>query len=53
MRLIRTNLHVDEVMPKIKELVDALYMKVPAGVGCKGFVQIEKEEFNEVKNNLD
>ena len=48
MRLIRTNLHVDEVMPKIKELVDALYMKVPAGVGCKGFVKIDKEEFNDV-----
>ncbi|HIJ11538.1 TPA: RtcB family protein [Candidatus Woesearchaeota archaeon] len=48
MRLIRTNLTVDEVRPKIKELVDALYMKVPAGVGCKGFVKISKEEFKDV-----
>jgi tRNA-splicing ligase RtcB (3'-phosphate/5'-hydroxy nucleic acid ligase) len=48
MRLITTNLTVDEVQPKIKELVDALYMKVPAGVGCKGSVQISKEEFKEV-----
>ena len=48
MRLIRTNLHVDEVMPKIKELVDTLYKKVPAGVGCKGFVEIDKKKFNEV-----
>ena len=45
MRLITTNLTIDEVRPKIKELVDALYMKVPAGVGCKGFVQCSKEEF--------
>lgn len=48
MRLIRTNLKIDEVRPKIKELVDALYLKVPAGVGCKGFVKISKEEFKEV-----
>lgn len=47
MRLIRTNLHVDEVRPKIKELVDTLYRLVPAGVGCKGTVQITKEEFND------
>lgn len=48
MRLITTNLTADEVKPKIKELVDALYKKVPAGVGCKGFVKISKEEFKEV-----
>lgn len=48
MRLITTNLTVDEVKPKIKELVDALYMKVPAGVGRKGFIRLEKEEFIEV-----
>lgn len=43
-----TNLTVDEVKPKIKELVDALFMKVPAGVGCKGFIKVEKEEFKEI-----
>lgn len=43
-----TNLTIDEVKPKIKELVDALYLKVPAGVGCKGFVKVSKEEFKEV-----
>ncbi len=48
MRLITTNLTVDEVQPRIKELVDALYLKVPAGVGCKGTVQLSKEEFKEV-----
>ncbi len=48
MRLITTNLTIDEVKPKIKELVDALYLKVPAGVGCKGFVKASKEQFNEV-----
>jgi len=48
MRLMTTNLTAAEVKPKIKELVDALFMKVPAGVGCKGFVKITKEEFKEV-----
>lgn len=48
MRLMTTNLTIDEVKPKIKELVDALYLKVPAGVGCKGFVQVSKEEFKEL-----
>lgn len=48
MRLMTTNLTVDEVKPKIKELVDALYQAVPAGVGCKGFVKLTKEEFKEL-----
>jgi tRNA-splicing ligase RtcB (3'-phosphate/5'-hydroxy nucleic acid ligase) len=48
MRLIVTNLHVDEVKPRIKELVDALYLKVPAGVGCKGFVRVDRDEFKKV-----
>lgn len=48
MRLMTTNLTIDKVKPRIKELVDALYLKVPAGVGCKGFVKISKEEFKEV-----
>lgn len=48
MRLMTTNLTVDEVQPKIKQLVDELYKAVPAGVGCKGFVKVSKEEFKEV-----
>ncbi len=51
MRLISTNLTIDEVKPKIKELVDALYNAVPAGVGGKGFVKITKEEFTNVMKN--
>ncbi len=48
MRLITTNLTADEVKPRIKELVDALYKAVPAGVGCKGFVRLTREEFKGV-----
>ncbi|MBI2076787.1 MAG: RtcB family protein [Euryarchaeota archaeon] len=35
-RLLRTDLTVDEVAPKLKELVDALFSSVPTGVGGKG-----------------
>ncbi len=48
MRLMTTNLTIDEVKPKIKQLVDALYKKVPAGVGCQGFIKVTKDEFKEV-----
>jgi tRNA-splicing ligase RtcB len=48
MRLITTNLTVEEVQPKIKELVDKLYKAVPAGVGCKGTVRLTKEQFNDI-----
>ena len=48
MRLITTNLTIDEVKPHIHQLVDELYKAVPAGVGCKGFVKVSKEEFKEV-----
>src|SRR3989344_5838063 len=48
MRLITTNLTADQVKPRIKEIVDALYKAVPAGVGCKGFVKLSKEEFKDV-----
>lgn len=48
MRLMTTGLKVEDVKPKVKELVDALYQAVPAGVGCKGFVKISKEEFTNV-----
>ncbi len=48
MRLITTNLTAKEVRPKIKELVDALYQQVPAGVGCKGFVKLTKDQFKDV-----
>jgi tRNA-splicing ligase RtcB len=48
MRLITTNLTIDEVRPKIKELVDKLYKAVPAGVGCKGTVKLSREQFNDI-----
>jgi tRNA-splicing ligase RtcB (3'-phosphate/5'-hydroxy nucleic acid ligase) len=48
MRLVRTDLTEEEVRPKLTELVDLLYQRVPAGVGTKGFVNLTPNEFKEV-----
>jgi tRNA-splicing ligase RtcB len=48
MRLARTDLTWSEVQPKLRELVDLLAARVPAGVGCRGFVRIDREEFRTV-----
>lgn len=48
MRLITTNLTSNEVQPKIKELVNELFGKIPAGVGKKGFVRLSRGQFREL-----
>ena len=48
MRLVRTNLTEEEVRPRLRELVDGLFERVPAGVGSSGFVQVSPETFREV-----
>ena len=48
MRLVVTNLTYHEVKPYIKELVDKLYQRVPAGVGSTGFVKVSRREFRDV-----
>jgi tRNA-splicing ligase RtcB (3'-phosphate/5'-hydroxy nucleic acid ligase) len=45
MRLVLTNFTYDEVKPRLRELVDKLFARVPAGVGASGFVNIGKDEF--------
>ncbi len=48
MRLVTTNLTSGEVKPHLKELVDRLYRRVPAGVGSRGFLKISRTEFRDV-----
>jgi tRNA-splicing ligase RtcB len=48
MRLVRTDLTWPEVAPRIRELIDALAARVPAGVGREGFVEIERRIFRRV-----
>ncbi|HEY9650567.1 MAG TPA: RtcB family protein, partial [Coleofasciculaceae cyanobacterium] len=51
MRLVVTNLTYHEVKPYIKQLVDRLYERVPAGVGSRGFVKISRNDFRKVVEN--
>ncbi|MFQ5931597.1 MAG: RtcB family protein [Nitrospiraceae bacterium] len=48
MRLIRTNLTLGDVQPRLEQLMTELFRKVPAGVGSKGFVRLNRQEFENV-----
>ena len=48
MRLVLTTLSYDEVKPHIHELVNALFYRIPSGVGCSGFVKCSQDEFRNV-----
>jgi len=50
-RCLKTNLTLDEVKPKIKELVDELFDNVPAGLGIRGKITLSREEVDEVLRN--
>ncbi|MBL7061921.1 MAG: RtcB family protein [Dehalococcoidia bacterium] len=50
-RLLRTNLTEDEVKPKIKELVNALFHDVPSGLGSEGKIRVGEKEIDEVLTN--
>jgi tRNA-splicing ligase RtcB len=47
-RIMRTNLTGEEVGPKIKTLIDALFYAVPSGLGSKGAVKLRSGEIDEV-----
>jgi tRNA-splicing ligase RtcB len=48
MRLISTNLTHEEVKPRIKELMNCLFEKIPAGVGVKGMISLQRKQVIEV-----
>jgi tRNA-splicing ligase RtcB len=50
-RLITTNLSVDEVRPKIKELCEKLFINVPSGVGSEGRLRIDHNALDDVARN--
>src|SRR3989344_275992 len=45
---IRTNLTVDEVVPKIEQLLSELFKAIPCGVGSKGKLKLTDKELDEV-----
>lgn len=48
MRLVTTNLTIEEVKPRLESLVDLLFERVPAGVGSAGFLKLSHDEFQAV-----
>ena len=48
MRLVITNLTLDDVQPRLKEIVDLLFQRVPAGVGSHGFLKLSHDDFRNV-----
>ena len=47
-RLLRSDLTVDALRPKLRELVAALHREVPSGVGSTGFVRLTAEDEEKV-----
>ncbi len=47
-RVIRTNLTENDVRPKIRKLVDALFRSVPSGVGSKSKLKVSDSELRSV-----
>ena len=47
-RMIKTNMTLEEVRPKIKDVVYALFANVPAGVGSTGKIRVTAEEEKEL-----
>ncbi|MGC9112498.1 RtcB family protein [Acidilobus sp.] len=47
-RLIRTDLTVNDVKPKIKDLINTIYENVPSGLGSTGKLKLSFQELNRV-----
>jgi tRNA-splicing ligase RtcB len=48
MRLITTNLILEDVQPRLREIVDRLFQRVPAGVGTHGSLKLSQNEFRDL-----
>jgi len=48
-RLLRTNLNVDQIRPKLQELLESIFRNVPAGVGRAGKIRLSTSQ---LKNDV-
>lgn len=48
MRLVRTDLTYADVKPRLRQLIDRLYQRVPAGVGSSGLLEVSRSELKRV-----
>ena len=47
-RLIKTDLDIKDVKPKLRELIDELFRNVPSGLGSTGKIRVSIQELNKV-----
>jgi len=47
-RLMKTNLTVEDVQPKLRQLVQTLFDTIPCGVGMSGDIRVNRDEHREV-----
>ncbi|MDR0307280.1 MAG: RtcB family protein [Chitinispirillales bacterium] len=48
MRLVMTNLTVNDIKPHLERLIDRLFVKIPAGVGGHGKIKLSRSEFSKL-----
>ncbi|HUV05606.1 MAG TPA: RtcB family protein [Armatimonadota bacterium] len=47
-RMLRTDLERKDVVPRMRELVDALFTDIPCGVGSEGRIRLNEQELRDV-----
>ena len=47
-RLLRTNLTVDEVKPRIEELISDLFTNIPSGLGSEGKIKLTSKQLDKL-----
>ena len=50
-RLLRTNLTVEQIRPKLKDLLESIFKNVPSGIGEVGKIKLSFSELDEVLVN--
>ncbi|WP_407377603.1 RtcB family protein [Methanobrevibacter sp.] len=50
-RLIKSNLTIDDISENLDELTEKLFKNIPSGVGSKGRIKLTEEEINDVLDN--
>lgn len=51
MRLIKTDLLLDDIKPFLKRLVERMFTAIPSGMGKTGFVSLDKNQFKTLMVN--
>jgi tRNA-splicing ligase RtcB len=47
-RLLKTDLELDDIVPRVRELIEGLYREIPTGVGSKGKLKLGAEDYKKV-----